>query len=57
MRTLKLIWIIVCAIIGAAVGAVLLGSISFWLSVPGAVVGLIIGGLLGRYIAFWEWFA
>ena len=54
---MKIIWIIVCAIIGAAVGAVLLGSISFWLSVPGAVVGLIIGGLLGRYIAFWEWFA
>ena len=57
MQTMKIVWIIICALLGAAGGAIILGGISSLLTLPGAVVGLVIGGLLGKYIPFWEWFA
>ncbi|MCH2148842.1 MAG: hypothetical protein MK095_05350 [Phycisphaerales bacterium] len=56
MQALKLLYIIILAIIGAVCGALLLGGFAIWLSIPGALVGLVVGALLGKYIPLWEWF-
>ena len=57
MEPLKLLWIIGLAIIGAACGAILLGRFtSLPLSILGALIGLPIGALLGKFIPIHEWF-
>jgi hypothetical protein len=56
MQALKILYIILLAIIGAVCGALLLGGFAIWLSIPGALVGLVVGALLGKYIPLWEWF-
>ena len=57
LTILKLIWIGCFCLLGAAVGAVLLGALqSMPLSIAGAAVGLVIGGLLGKYTPWEEWF-
>ena len=59
MGLFKGIWIAICALLGAAAGALLIGMefSSLWMSVVGAVIGLFIGGLLGKYIPIYEWFS
>ena len=55
---LKILWIIIFSIIGAVVGAVLIGGFSsIGLSLVGGILGLIVGGLLGKYIPWFEWFS
>ena len=57
LKVIKLVWISLLAIVGAAVGAILIGGFdSIPLSILGAVVGLPIGALLGKYIPIYEWF-
>jgi hypothetical protein len=52
-RTLRLLWKTLCALAAAAIGAALLGfGLNSWiLAVVGAVVGLPIGWLFGRFIS------
>ena len=53
----KILWIVLFAIIGAVVGAILIGGFSsIALSILGAVIGLVVGGLFGRYVPWYEWF-
>jgi len=57
LKTLKLLWIIICAILGTAIGAILLGRFSSLpLTILGGVIGLPIGALLGKFIPLYEWF-
>tara|TARA_B100001059_G_C17726269_1_gene523605 strand:- start:119 stop:346 length:228 start_codon:yes stop_codon:yes gene_type:complete len=57
-NALKILWIIIFATIGAVVGAVLIGGFSsIGLSLVGGILGLIVGGLLGKYIPWFEWFS
>ncbi|MEC9476553.1 MAG: hypothetical protein VX764_05890 [Planctomycetota bacterium] len=54
---LKLVWIIFCSIAGGVIGAILLGRFtSVSLSILGGIVGLIVGGLMGKYIEWYHWF-
>ncbi len=49
LKILKFFWICCFCLLGAAVGAVLLGALQpMPLSIAGAAVGLVIGGLLGK---------
>ena len=58
MTLLKTLWIIGFAIVGAIVGAILIGGFSsIPLTILGALVGLVVGALLGKFIPFYEWFA
>ena len=55
---LKALWIIICTLLGAAGGAILIGGFSsIPLSLLGGLVGAIAGALLGKYIRLLEWFA
>ena len=57
MTTMKIFWTILLALIGAVVGGVLLGSYTnWWLALVGAPIGFGLGGLLGYYIPWYEWF-
>ena len=57
MKTMKIFWTIIIALIGAATGGLLLGSYtSWWLALVGAPIGFGIGALLGYYIPWYEWF-
>ena len=58
MGLLKGIWIVLCALLGAAAGAIFMGMefSSLWMSAVGAVIGLFIGWMLGKYIPIYEWF-
>ena len=57
LTILKLIWIGCFCLLGAAAGALWLGELkSMPLSIAGAAGGLVIGGLLGKYIPWDEWF-
>ena len=58
MGLIKKIWIVLCALLGAAAGALLIGMefSSLWMSAVGAVIGLFIGWMLGKYIPIYEWF-
>ena len=50
---LKGIWIVTCALIGAAIGAALVGNFFDWAMVAvgaGALVGLVLGLLFGRFV-------
>jgi hypothetical protein len=54
---LKALWIIICSLVGAAVGAIWIGGFtSIPLSLLGGLVGGIAGALLGKHIPFYEWF-
>jgi len=56
-KAIKIIWISLLAIVGAIGGAILIGNFSsIPLSILGAVIGLPIGFLLGKYIPIYEWF-
>ena len=56
-KAVKVIWIILFALAGAIGGAILIGGFSSLpLSILGAVIGLPIGALLGKYIPIYEWF-
>ena len=58
MTLLKTLWIIGFAILGAIVGAILIGGFSsIPLTILGALVGLVAGALLGKFIPFYEWFS
>ena len=48
----KLIWRSFCAVVGAAIGAILLGTYasSMLLAVVGGLVGAGLGALFGKYI-------
>ena len=58
MKLLKMVWVWVCALLGALLGALFTGMefSSLPLTILGALVGLINGRLLGKYIPFYEWF-
>jgi hypothetical protein len=57
LKIFNFIWIGCFCLLGAAVGALCLGELqSTPLSIAGAAVGLVIGGLLGKYIPWEEWF-
>ncbi len=54
---LEALWIIICSLIGAVGGAILIGGFtSIPLSILGGVLGGIAGPLIGKYIPFFEWF-
>ena len=59
MKLLENIWVVICALLGAGGGALLLGLkfSSFPLALVGAVIGLLVGRLLGKHIPFYEWFS
>ncbi len=55
---IQTISIILCSIIGSACGAILLGEFtSTPLTIIGAILGIIVGWLLGKFIPWYEWFA
>ena len=57
MKILKFLWILFCALVGAAAGALLLGKLSsIPMSILGGVLGFAIGAAAGRYIPIEEWF-
>lgn len=57
LKILKLFWIGCFCLLGAVVGAIALGKLqSMPLSIAGGAVGFVIGGLLGKYIPWYEWF-
>lgn len=59
MKRLESIWVVICALLGAAAGALLLGLklSSFPLALVGAVIGLLVGRLAGKHIPIYEWFS
>ena len=54
MQTLS---ILVCSLVGATCGAILLGDFTSlpW-TIVGAVLGLVVGWLLGKFIPWHDWF-
>ena len=48
--------VLVCCLVGAACGAILLGDFTSlpW-TITGAVLGLIAGWLLGKFIPWYDW--
>ncbi len=53
--TLKIFWIVPFATVGGIVGTILIGGFtSIGLSLVGGMFGLIVGGLLGKYIPWHE---
>lgn len=57
LKGMKVDWILIFAIFGAVVVAILIGGFSsVALSVVGGVIGFMIGALLGRFIPAYEWF-
>ena len=54
MQTLS---IVVCSLVGAICGAILLGDFTSlpW-TIVGAVLGLVVGWLLGKFIPWYDWF-
>tara|TARA_B110000438_G_scaffold17136_1_gene16064 strand:+ start:783 stop:962 length:180 start_codon:yes stop_codon:yes gene_type:complete len=59
MKLLKSVWVVLCALLGGAAGALLLWLkfSSFPLVLVGAVIGLLVGRLVGKYIPIHEWFS
>ncbi len=51
MSVIKKVWIVVCTLVGAGVGALLFSFFgqSDWLMIPGGVVGGGIGWAFGRF--------
>ncbi len=55
---LKLIYMIICSILGAITGAILLGEFtSLWWSLAGAGIGGVAGWFFGKYVPFYELFS
>ena len=59
MKLLKSVWVVLCALLGGAAGALFLWLkfSSFPLVLVGAVIGLLVGRLVGKYIPIHEWFS
>ena len=56
MSAIKIIWIILWCIIGTVGGAILLGGFtSIPMSILGAIIGLPVGFLLGKYLSLMDW--
>ncbi len=58
LKILRFLWISAFCIIGSLVGAVSVGQLdSIGTTVLGALAGFIVGGLLGKFVPWFEWFS